>query len=87
MRRLVKVVTAVILNPCESMAVKSTVFQGSLQMMDSVYAPWNVEEYYAGCVKVWMEHQEKNKHRFPLPSLGSYGCPLTVVDIQGQIML
>ena len=49
--------------------------------------PLDVEGYYAECVKVWTEHKEKNKHRFPLPSLGSYGCPLTAVNIQGQIML
>ena len=72
MRCPVKVVNAAILNPCESMTVKRTVLQGSLQMVDSVYVPWDVEEYYAECVKAQTEHQEKNKHRFPLPSLGSY---------------
>ena len=52
MRRLVKVVNAAILNPCESVAVINTALQGSLQMVDSVYVPWDVEEYYAECVKV-----------------------------------
>jgi hypothetical protein len=87
MRRLVKVVNAAILNPRESVAVINTALQGSLQMVDSVYVPWDVEEYYAECVKARMEHREKNKHRFPLPSFGSHGCPLTVVDVRGRIVL
>jgi hypothetical protein len=56
-------------------------------MVDTVYVPWDAEEYYAECVKARTEHREKNKHKFPLPSFGSYGCPLTVVDVRGRIVL
>jgi len=84
-RRLVKIVHAAILNPCECMA--DTFRYSVIHGVDAVYVPWDVEDYYAECVKPRWEEREMNKHRFPCPSLGSYNCPLTIVDIRGRIAL
>lgn len=87
MRRLVKVVHAAILNPGESMETISTIFYSFIQISDTVYVPWDVQEYYVECVKARAEKREKNKFRFPAPSFGSYDHPLTIVDIRGRIVL
>jgi hypothetical protein len=85
MRRLLKMVCEVILNPCECKGTTDTILIQIFPLQ--VYIDWDVEQYYAECVKGGADKHAKNKHRFPSPSLGSHNRPLTVVDLRGRIVL
>jgi len=84
MRQLLKMVCEAILNPYECTGAMDTIL---IQTFLQVYINWDVDQYYAECVKGGADKHAKNRHRFPNPSLGSYSRPLTVVDIRGQIVL
>lgn len=53
-------------------------------MLLTVRIPWDVEEYFQKHVKGGLD---KNRKKFPNPSLGKFSDPLTVVDSKGRIVL
>jgi hypothetical protein len=87
MRRLVKIVHEAILNPSEHVYIINMFPHSLMHAVESVYIPWDIEEYYYEYVKAGPADRDKNRHRFPCPALGKHNRPLTVVDIKGRIVL
>ena len=46
--------------------------------------PWDIEEFYWEHVKAG---KDKKRVKFPVPSLGKFSEPLTLVDVKGRIAL